>query len=153
MKDTFDLLLNTDFPPIKRSVLETLQVNLGYLYNQQCLHCHVDAGPRRKEIMTAETIDNVLNFLKQKNIKRLDLTGGAPEMNPGFFSLVKKAREMGVHVIDRCNLTVLLEEGFEEVHLSCLKTRWKLLRPCHVTWNRMLMHNVVKVCLIRVLKD
>jgi MoaA/NifB/PqqE/SkfB family radical SAM enzyme len=85
MKETFDLLHNTDFPPIKRSVLETLQVNLGYLCNQQCLHCHVDAGPRRQEVMTAETITNVLEFLKQKHIKKLDLTGGAPEMNPGFF--------------------------------------------------------------------
>ena len=137
MRDTFDLLLNTDFPPIKRSVLETLQVNLGYLCNQQCLHCHVDAGPRRKEIMTAETIDNVLNFLKQKNIKRLDLTGGAPEMNPGFFSLVKKAREIGVHVIDRCNLTVLLEEGFEEVVSFLAENQVEVVAsmPCYLEEN------------------
>lgn len=137
MRDTFDLLLNTDFPPIKRSVLETLQVNLGYLCNQQCLHCHVDAGPRRKEIMTAETIDNVLNFLKQKNIKRLDLTGGAPEMNPGFFSLVKKAREIGVHVIDRCNLTVLLEEGFEEVASFLAENQVEVVAsmPCYLEEN------------------
>ncbi len=137
MRDTFDLLLNTDFPPIKRSVLETLQVNLGYLCNQQCLHCHVDAGPRRKEIMTAETIDNVLNFLKQKNIKRLDLTGGAPEMNPGFFSLVKKAREIGVHVIDRCNLTVLLEEGFEEAASFLAENQVEVVAsmPCYLEEN------------------
>ena len=137
MRDTFDLLLNTDFPPIKRSVLETLQVNLGYLCNQQCLHCHVDAGPRRKEIMTAETIDNVLNFLKQKNIKRLDLTGGAPEMNPGFFLLVKKAREIGVHVIDRCNLTVLLEEGFEEVVSFLAENQVEVVAsmPCYLEEN------------------
>ncbi len=137
MRDTFDLLLNTDFPPIKRSVLETLQVNLGYLCNQQCLHCHVDAGPRRKEIMTAETIDNVLNFLKQKNIKRLDLTGGAPEMNPGFFSLVKKAREIGVHVIDRCNLTVLLEEDFEEVVSFLAENQVEVVAsmPCYLEEN------------------
>ncbi len=137
MRDTFDLLLNTDFPPIKRSVLETLQVNLGYLCNQQCLHCHVDAGPRRKEIMTAETIDNVLNFLKQKNIKRLDLTGGAPEMNPGFFSLVKKAREIGVHVIDRCNLTVLLDEGFEEVASFLAENQVEVVAsmPCYLEEN------------------
>ena len=137
MIDTFDFLLNTDFPPIKRSVLETLQVNLGYLCNQQCLHCHVDAGPRRKEIMTAETIANVLNFLKQKNIKRLDLTGGAPEMNPGFFSLVKNAREIGVHVIDRCNLTVLLEEGFEEVAFFLAENRVEVVAsmPCYLEEN------------------
>ena len=115
MKDTFDLLVDTDFPAIKRTKLETLQVNLGYLCNQQCLHCHVDASPRHKEIMTEETISDVINFLKNKNITTLDLTGGAPEMNPHFFTLVKQAREMGVHVIDRCNLTVLVEDGYEDV--------------------------------------
>ena len=137
MKDTFELLVNTDFPKIKRSVLETLQVNLGYLCNQQCLHCHVDAGPRRKEVMTAETIANILNYLKQKNIKRLDLTGGAPEMNPGFFSLVKKAREMGVHVIDRCNLTVLLEEGFTEVASFLAENQVEVVAsmPCYLEEN------------------
>ncbi len=114
MKDTFDLLVKTDFPPIKRAALETLQVNLGYLCNQQCLHCHVDASPRRTEIMTAETVADVVNFLRHKNIKTLDLTGGAPEMNPNFFTLVKEARNLGVHVIDRCNLTVLLEKGLED---------------------------------------
>ena len=137
MKNTFDLLLNTDFPPIKRLVLETLQVNLGYLCNQQCLHCHVDAGPRRKEVMTAETIANVLNFLKQKNIKTLDLTGGAPEMNPCFFSLVKKARDMGVHVIDRCNLTVLLEPGFEKIAAFLAENKVEVIAslPCYLEDN------------------
>jgi radical SAM/Cys-rich protein len=114
MKDTFELLIDTDFPRIKRAQLETLQVNLGYLCNQQCLHCHVDASPRRKEVMTARTVNDVLNFLEHKGIKTLDLTGGAPEMNPEFFSLVKQARDIGVHVIDRCNLTVLLEPGHED---------------------------------------
>ncbi len=114
MKDTFNLLVKTDFPAIRRAELETLQVNLGYLCNQQCLHCHVDASPRRTEIMTAETIADVLRFIKKQNIKKLDLTGGAPEMNPAFFSLVKQARDLGVHVIDRCNLTILLEEGYRE---------------------------------------
>ena len=114
MKDTFDLLVKTDFPPIKRAPLETLQVNLGYLCNQQCLHCHVDASPRRKEIMSAKTIVDVLGFLKKKNIKKLDLTGGAPEMNPEFFTLVREARNIGVQEIDRCNLTVLSEKGHED---------------------------------------
>lgn len=137
MKDTFDLLINTDFPPIKRSVLETLQVNLGYLCNQQCLHCHVDASPRRKEVMTAETISSVVDFLKLKNIKRLDLTGGAPEMNPGFFSLVKQARELGVHVIDRCNLTVLLEEGLEELASFLAENQVEVVAsmPCYLEEN------------------
>ncbi len=114
MKDTYPLLEKTDFPAIKRAPLETLQVNLGYLCNQQCLHCHVDASPRRKEIMSHETITNVLTFLQLKNIKTLDLTGGAPEMNPHFSTLVKAARKLDIHVIDRCNLTVLLEPGYEK---------------------------------------
>jgi radical SAM/Cys-rich protein len=137
MKDTYNLLVNTDFPSIKRAELETLQVNLGYLCNQQCLHCHVDASPRRKEIMTPETITDVLNFLKQKNIKTLDLTGGAPEMNPHFFSLVKKARDLGVHVIDRCNLTVLLEEGYEQTAAFLADNRVEVVAsmPCYLEEN------------------
>lgn len=137
MKDTFDLLVETDFPSIKRAQLETLQVNLGYLCNQQCLHCHVDASPRRKEIMTAETISDVLDFLRQKDIKTLDLTGGAPEMNPEFFSLVEQATEMGVHVIDRCNLTILLEKGFEKTaaFLAQHKVEVVASMPCYLEEN------------------
>ncbi|MCG6938452.1 MAG: arsenosugar biosynthesis radical SAM protein ArsS [Gammaproteobacteria bacterium] len=137
MKDTFELLRNTDFPQIKRSALETLQVNLGYLCNQQCLHCHVDASPRRKEVMTQETVVDVLNFLKQKNIKKLDLTGGAPELNPNFYSLVKKARAAGVHVIDRCNLTILLEQGFEELPSFLAENRVEVIAsmPCYLEEN------------------
>ena len=137
MKDTFDLLVKTDFPRIKRARLETLQVNLGYLCNQQCLHCYVDASPRRKEIMTAETVTDVLNFLKQKNIKTLDLTGGAPEMNPEFFSLVKQATDMGVHVIDRCNLTVLLEKGYEKTAAFLAENKVEVIAsmPCYLEEN------------------
>jgi len=137
MKDTYDLLVKTDFPQIKRAQLETLQVNLGYLCNQQCLHCHVDASPRRKEIMDAETIDCVLEFLKQNNIKALDLTGGAPEMNPDFFSLVKQARDMGVHVIDRCNLTILLEPGYEETAKFLAENKVEVVAsmPCYLEEN------------------
>jgi radical SAM/Cys-rich protein len=114
MNDTFDHLVNTDFPQIKRSKLDTLQVNLGYLCNQQCLHCHVDASPRRSEIMSIETIKDILEFISSHNIKTLDLTGGAPEMNPHFTLLVEQAKKLGVHIIDRCNLTILLESGYEE---------------------------------------
>jgi len=137
MKDTFDLLVETDFPAIKRAQLETLQVNLGYLCNQQCLHCHVDAGPRRKEIMSAETVADVLNFIKHKNIKTLDLTGGAPEMNPEFFSLVKHARDMGVHVIDRCNLTILLEPDYENTASFLAENRVEVVAsmPCYLEEN------------------
>ena len=137
MKDTFDLLKETDFPSIRRARLETLQVNLGYLCNQQCLHCHVDASPRRKEIMSAETVKDVLHFLKSKAITTLDLTGGAPEMNPHFFSLVKQARELGVHVIDRCNLTVLLEPGFEKTAAFLAENQVEVVAsmPCYLAEN------------------
>ncbi len=137
MKDTFELLAETNFPRIKRAQLETLQVNLGYLCNQQCLHCHVDASPRRKEIMSAETITDVLHFLKKKNIKTLDLTGGAPEMNPDFFTLVEQATDMGVHVIDRCNLTVLLEKGFEKTAAFLAENKVEVVAsmPCYLEEN------------------
>ncbi|MCG6886559.1 MAG: arsenosugar biosynthesis radical SAM protein ArsS [Proteobacteria bacterium] len=109
MHATLPLLRATDFPPIRRTRLEVLQVNLGYLCNQQCLHCHVNAGPKRKEIMTRETVDDVLTFLSRSSVKTLDLTGGAPELNPHFRYLVGQARARGVHLMDRCNLTVLNE--------------------------------------------
>lgn len=109
MLETLDKLLPTDFPSIKRTTLETLQVNLGYKCNQQCLHCHVNAGPNRKEVMSLETINSILEAVKKLKIKTLDLTGGAPELNPHFKYLVEQARQLSVHVIDRCNLTILTE--------------------------------------------
>lgn len=115
MLDTLPLLQTTDFPQIKRRVLEKLQVNLGYLCNLSCVHCHVNAGPRRTELMDKKNIDLVLSFLKEKGIRELDLTGGAPEMNPHFRYLVTQARALGVNVINRCNLTILLEPGYEEM--------------------------------------
>jgi len=115
MLDTLSLLQTTDFPAIRRSTLEKLQVNLGYLCNLSCVHCHVNAGPRRTELMDLATIDLVINFLKTQGIRELDLTGGAPEMNPHFKYLVTEARKLGVNVVDRCNLTILLEEGYEDV--------------------------------------
>ena len=115
MLDTIQYLRNTDFPAIRRNRLDNLQVNLGYLCNQQCLHCHVDAGPRRKEVMERKTIDVVIEFMRKHGISNLDLTGGAPEMNPFFIDLVTTAREMGVQVTDRCNLTILVQPGYEEL--------------------------------------
>lgn len=111
MHPTLPLLQATDFPPIKRRSLEILQVNLGYKCNQTCLHCHVNAGPNRKEMMDADTIDLVLQVLQHRKVKVLDLTGGAPELNEHFRFLVEQARKMGVQVIDRCNLTILSEPG------------------------------------------
>jgi radical SAM/Cys-rich protein len=113
MRDTWHLLKTTDFPSVSRSSLEILQVNLGYLCNQSCLHCHVNAGPTRKELMDQENIDHLLEVLRQTGVRTLDLTGGAPEMNPLFRNLVIAARAIGVTVIDRCNLTILLEPGYE----------------------------------------
>ena len=113
MRDTWHLLKTTDFPSVSRSSLEILQVNLGYLCNQSCLHCHVNAGPTRKELMDQENIDHLLEVLRQTGAHTLDLTGGAPEMNPLFRNLVIAAREIGVTIIDRCNLTILLEPGYE----------------------------------------
>ncbi len=113
MRDTWHLLKTTDFPAVSRGTLEILQVNLGYLCNQSCLHCHVNAGPRRKELMLDENIQHILEVLRETNAHTLDLTGGAPEMNPLFRELVVAARGLGVTVIDRCNLTILLEPGFE----------------------------------------
>ena len=113
MHATFPLLRQTDFPHLKRHTLDTLQVNLGYMCNQTCLHCHVNAGPSRKEIMERQTIDMVLDVLAAKKLTTLDLTGGAPEMNPHFRYLVAQARSLGVRVIDRCNLTILSEPGYD----------------------------------------
>jgi len=111
MHATLPLLKNSNFPALQRLQLDTLQVNLGYTCNQSCLHCHVNAGPNRTEQMSIDTISDVISALKTHNIKKLDLTGGAPELNPHFRYLVEKARKLDVHVIDRCNLTILNEEN------------------------------------------
>ena len=113
MKPTLPLLIHTDFPPLRRESLDTLQVNLGYRCNQSCLHCHVNAGPNRTEMMDEPTVQLVLKVLEARKIRTLDLTGGAPELNPHFRALVSGARALGMRVIDRCNLTVLSEPGQE----------------------------------------
>jgi radical SAM/Cys-rich protein len=103
------------FPAVRRARLETLQVNLGYKCNQSCLHCHVNAGPTRTEMMSRETLTDVLAFLEVSKVRALDITGGAPELHPQFRELVARARSLGVHVIDRCNLTILEEPGQEDL--------------------------------------
>jgi len=113
MRETIHLLEKTDFPSITRNKIETLQVNLGYQCNQSCTHCHVDAGPNRKEMMSTENITAVVNFFKTQEVNTLDLTGGAPELHAEFKALVETAHNHGLHVIDRCNLTVLEEPGQE----------------------------------------
>ena len=109
MHATLPLLQPTDFPPLHRGRLATVQVNVGYRCNQSCVHCHVDAGPRRTEEMSRETADLVLEFLRVSGASTLDLTGGAPELHAPFRYLVDGARGLGAHVMDRCNLTVLEE--------------------------------------------
>lgn len=115
MHATLPLLENGDFPSLKRRHVETLQVNLGYRCNQSCLHCHVNAGPGRKEEMDADTVDLLLDYLPHAGVRKLDLTGGAPELNRHFRRLVASARRLGLEVIDRCNLTILLEAGQEDL--------------------------------------
>tara|TARA_R110001592_G_scaffold246577_1_gene508467 strand:- start:18437 stop:19405 length:969 start_codon:yes stop_codon:yes gene_type:complete len=111
MHATLPLLEISDFPPIVRRRLDTLQVNLGYRCNQSCVHCHVNAGPARTEMMDAATLRLIPEVLQAQDIKTLDLTGGAPELHDSFRELVETATDMGVHVIDRCNLTILFEPG------------------------------------------
>ena len=115
MHATLPLMRQYGFPALRRKRLEILQLNLGYKCNQSCLHCHVNAGPGRTEMMSRETIGDALAFLGVSGVKTLDLTGGAPELHPHFRELVMRARELGVRVIDRCNLTILEEPGQEDL--------------------------------------
>ncbi|MDX1736293.1 MAG: arsenosugar biosynthesis radical SAM protein ArsS, partial [Halioglobus sp.] len=133
MRDTRPLLLQSDFPAVHRGVPDTLQVNLGYVCNLSCVHCHVDAGPQRTESMDLATIEQVLALLERGGISTLDLTGGAPELNPHFRHLVTRARECEVHVIDRCNLTVLLEPGQEDLadFLAAARVEVVASLPCY----------------------
>ena len=104
-------LIDAGQSPLRAAAIDTLQVNVGKLCNQTCRHCHVDAGPTRKEIMTRETAELVVGILKNHAIPNVDITGGAPELNPNFEFLVTEARALGRHVIDRSNLTVFSVEG------------------------------------------
>ena len=110
MHDVYPLLKYTDFPEIYRNKLKTAQVNLGYKCNQACVHCHVNASPKRKEEMSKNVMLDILRFIDIYDIKSIDLTGGAPELNKNFRYFVRELKEMGRHVIDRCNLTILLEK-------------------------------------------
>lgn len=115
MHATLPLLNALDFPAIRRSRLEALQINLTYRCNQRCLHCHVNAGPTRSEAMTDESLALLHEVIDAHRVQTLDLTGGAPEMHPRFRELVRHARQSGLRVIDRCNLTILGEPGHEDL--------------------------------------
>jgi radical SAM/Cys-rich protein len=134
MLETLPLLEKTSFPPLSRVGVSVLQVNLGYLCNQQCLHCHVNAGPNRKELMDADNIQAVIEYIKATpSVKLLDLTGGAPELNPFFRELVTTVSAMGISVIDRCNLTILSEPGQEDLaeFLAEHKVQITASLPCY----------------------
>jgi radical SAM/Cys-rich protein len=130
---TLPLLEVSEFPAIRREGLEILQVNLGYKCNQTCVHCHVNAGPTRTEQMDRETVDTVLRYLEASGVGTLDITGGAPELNPHFRELVVRARALGTHVIDRCNLTVLEEPGQEDLGEFLARERVEITAslPCY----------------------
>ena len=137
MLDTWPLLRETSFPDIKRNSPEILQVNLGYLCNQTCQHCHVNAGPTRKELMGESNIHDLFTLLCRDEIHTLDLTGGAPEMNPLFRELVVKARSLDKKVIDRCNLTILSEPGFDDLTGFLARYRVEIVAslPCYLEEN------------------
>lgn len=115
MHNTRPYFEQSSFPAITRQHLATVQLNLGYLCNLSCVHCHVNAGPKRTELMSKQTIDHVLDFAINNNVATLDVTGGAPEMNPHFRYLVLAARQHNIKVIDRCNLVILDEPGYEDL--------------------------------------
>ncbi|MEZ6066708.1 MAG: arsenosugar biosynthesis radical SAM protein ArsS [Planctomycetaceae bacterium] len=124
------------FPLIAERV-RTLQINVGKLCNQTCTHCHVDAGPDRREIMTRETMQDCLDALDRSEIETVDLTGGAPEMNPNFRWFVAELRYRGKHVIDRCNLTILTANGFQDLPEFLAEQQVEVIAslPCYLEEN------------------
>lgn len=137
---TFEDRLSIDGLTLSRKEPTILQVNVGKLCNLACAHCHVNAGPHRKELMTRETIDRVIDwFVKTESIDTLDLTGGAPEMNPDFRYFVSEIRAARPHcaIIDRCNLTILLEPGYEGLVDFLVRHRVQIVAsmPCYTPDN------------------
>lgn len=137
--DPFDLALRAHgLEPLRRGVVDTLQVNLGKRCNLACLHCHVEAGPKRTETMSHETAQRVVALLERSPmVHTLDLTGGAPELHPSFRWLVSEAHRLGKQVIDRCNLSVLFEPGMEDLagFLAAHRVRIVASLPCYTEDN------------------
>lgn len=133
MKDTTPLLQATDFPPLRRDHVDTLQLNLGYLCNLACIHCHVAAGPNRKELMSRATMEDALAAADHLKVSKLDLTGGSPEMNPEFRWLVEQARARGLHIMDRLNPTIMEEPGYAWVGDFLAQHRIEVIAslPCY----------------------
>ncbi|MCK5666069.1 MAG: arsenosugar biosynthesis radical SAM protein ArsS [Thiotrichaceae bacterium] len=137
MRDVKPLLIKSNFPKIRRDRLLTLQMNLGYLCNLSCTHCHVNAGPKRTELMSRQTMEVALQFAEKYQLEKLDLTGGSPEMNPNFQWLVKKAKQQGLHVMDRCNPTILVEPDYEETAEFLAEQQVEVIAslPCYLEDN------------------
>ena len=112
---------------LRRGRPEILQINVGKLCNLTCVHCHVNAGPKRKEIMTRETVDRIIDWLADTDIPTVDLTGGAPEMIPDFRYFIERVKELqpSRHMIDRCNLTILLEHAYEDLAEFLADKEWR----------------------------
>jgi radical SAM/Cys-rich protein len=123
--------------PLRATGIQVLQVNVGKLCNQTCRHCHVDAGPERREVMSRETMADCLGVLDRAGIPTLDVTGGAPELNPHFRWFVAEARRLGRHVIDRCNLTILLAPGHDDLPAFLAEHRVEVVAslPCYLPEN------------------
>ena len=128
-----EALAKCGLSPLRATGVEVLQVNVGKLCNQTCRHCHVDAGPERREVMSRETMAVCLGVLARADIPTLDVTGGAPELNPHFRWLVAEACGMKRNVIDRCNLTILLAPGFEDLPEFLAERRVEVVAslPCY----------------------
>ncbi|MEZ5463431.1 arsenosugar biosynthesis radical SAM (seleno)protein ArsS [Dokdonella sp.] len=133
MRDTWPKLEHSDFPSIRRGTMTTLQLNLGYRCNLSCIHCHVNAGPRRTETMNRATMELALEVGRKLGVTILDMTGGSPEMNPNFRWLVEQARSQGLHVMDRLNPTIMEEPGYEWVgeFLAANKVEAVASLPCY----------------------
>ena len=131
--------LAADGQTLRRTKTQVLQINLGKLCNLVCTHCHVNAGPKRKEIMTRDTIDRVLDWLAKTEIPIVDLTGGAPEMVPDFRYLIERLVRLNPsrHLIDRCNLTILLEPGYGDLAEFLAKRKVEIIAsmPCYTPEN------------------
>lgn len=135
----FAQTLNQRAIPLRHTRTEVLQINVGKLCNLTCVHCHVNAGPKRKEIMTRATVDRIIDWLAKTDIPTVDLTGGAPEMVPDFRYFVERVKALtpARHIIDRCNLTILLEPGYEGLAEFLAEHRVEVIAsmPCYSAKN------------------
>ncbi|MFK5892140.1 MAG: arsenosugar biosynthesis radical SAM protein ArsS, partial [Pseudomonadota bacterium] len=137
MLDSYPLLKDISFPQVSRDRLQTLQVNLGYKCNLQCLHCHVNAGPNRTEVMSSNTIEDILSFVQVYKISQIDLTGGAPEMHPQFEEFIIKLSALNCSIIVRTNLVILNEPDYQHLIDIMVKFDVTLMAslPCYLQEN------------------